>query len=87
MLTSFCDNFDTDNFGVKVNHGRMREEEARKYFQQLINTVDYCHSRGVYHRDLKVSIVAVVALNKLISNLFVRVSISVTSIVPFFLRI
>nr|QSH71651.1 CBL-interacting protein kinase [Hedychium coronarium] len=36
-----------------INHGRMRESEARKYFQQLINAVDYCHSRGVYHRDLK----------------------------------
>ncbi|KAL0912033.1 hypothetical protein M5K25_017976 [Dendrobium thyrsiflorum] len=33
--------------------GRMKEDEARKYFQQLINAVDYCHSRGVYHRDLK----------------------------------
>lgn len=32
----------------------MQEDEARKYFQQLINTVDYCHSRGVFHRDLKV---------------------------------
>ncbi|XP_042504227.1 CBL-interacting serine/threonine-protein kinase 21-like isoform X2 [Macadamia integrifolia] len=29
------------------------EKEARKYFQQLIDAVDYCHSRGVYHRDLK----------------------------------
>jgi len=32
----------------------LKEDEARKYFQQLINAVDYCHSRGVYHRDLKV---------------------------------
>ncbi|GAB2214162.1 hypothetical protein Droror1_Dr00018502 [Drosera rotundifolia] len=31
----------------------MREDEVRKYFQQLINAVDYCHCRGVYHRDLK----------------------------------
>lgn len=40
-------------FDKIVNHGRMKEDEARKYFQQLINAVDYCHSRGVYHRDLK----------------------------------
>ncbi|KAL2238539.1 UNVERIFIED_CONTAM: CBL-interacting serine/threonine-protein kinase 3 [Sesamum indicum] len=40
-------------FDKIVNHGRMKEDEARKYFQQLINAVDYCHSRGVFHRDLK----------------------------------
>lgn len=33
-------------FDTIVNHGRMREDEARRYFQQLINAVDYCHSRG-----------------------------------------
>ncbi|EPS61661.1 hypothetical protein M569_13134, partial [Genlisea aurea] len=37
----------------KVSKGRLKEEVARKYFQQLISAVAFCHARGVYHRDLK----------------------------------
>ncbi|PHU26313.1 CBL-interacting protein kinase 18 [Capsicum chinense] len=37
----------------KVAKGRLKEDAARKYFQQLIAAVDFCHSRQVYHRDLK----------------------------------
>ncbi|EEF28664.1 CBL-interacting serine/threonine-protein kinase, putative [Ricinus communis] len=37
----------------KVAKGKLKEDAARKYFQQLISAVDYCHSRGVCHRDLK----------------------------------
>nr|QSH71655.1 CBL-interacting protein kinase [Hedychium coronarium] len=40
-------------FDKIASRGKLKEEEARKYFQQLINAVDYCHSRGVFHRDLK----------------------------------
>ncbi|EPS70454.1 hypothetical protein M569_04293, partial [Genlisea aurea] len=40
-------------FDKIVSRGKLKEDEARKYFQQLINAVDFCHSRGVYHRDLK----------------------------------
>ncbi|KAK2995995.1 hypothetical protein RJ640_017359 [Escallonia rubra] len=37
----------------KVAKGRLKEAVARKYFQQLISAVGFCHARGVYHRDLK----------------------------------
>ncbi|CAN8316129.1 unnamed protein product [Cochlearia groenlandica] len=37
----------------KVSKGRLREATARRYFQQLISSVAFCHGRGVYHRDLK----------------------------------
>ncbi|RAL49705.1 hypothetical protein DM860_001996 [Cuscuta australis] len=37
----------------KIAKGRLKEDAARRYFQQLVAAVDFCHSRGVYHRDLK----------------------------------
>ncbi|KAF8652241.1 hypothetical protein HU200_062877 [Digitaria exilis] len=40
-------------FETIVKYGRVPECDARRYFQQLINAVDYCHSRGVYHRNIK----------------------------------
>ncbi|XP_029129238.1 CBL-interacting serine/threonine-protein kinase 24 isoform X2 [Cajanus cajan] len=36
-----------------VHHGKLPENESRRYFQQLIDAVDHCHRKGVYHRDLK----------------------------------
>ncbi|XWS17775.1 hypothetical protein CRYUN_Cryun33cG0096500 [Craigia yunnanensis] len=37
----------------KIAKGRLKEDLARVYFRQLVSAIDFCHSRGVYHRDLK----------------------------------
>lgn len=42
------------SFSFQVHNGRLNENDSRKFFQQLMDGVDYCHSKGVSHRDLKV---------------------------------
>jgi serine/threonine protein kinase len=34
-------------------HRRIDEASARRVFQQIVCALDYCHSLGVYHRDIK----------------------------------
>ncbi|KAG7582314.1 Protein kinase-like domain superfamily [Arabidopsis suecica] len=36
-----------------VSNGKLTEIDGRKMFQQLIDGISYCHSKGVFHRDLK----------------------------------
>jgi len=40
-------------FSRIAREGRVREDVARRYFRQLVSAVDFCHGRGVFHRDLK----------------------------------
>lgn len=40
-------------FDHLVTNGRMKEEEAARVFAQIVSAVDYCHCKGVVHRDLK----------------------------------
>eukprot|EP00126_Sphaerothecum_destruens_P000888 Sdes_comp11617_c0_seq1m2792 len=40
-------------FDYIVNHGRLSEADARRFFQQIISGVDYCHRHMIVHRDLK----------------------------------
>ncbi|KAI9671984.1 MAG: Protein kinase [Caeruleum heppii] len=40
-------------FDYIVQHGKMAEESARRFFQQIICAVEYCHRHKIVHRDLK----------------------------------
>ncbi|KAI5648216.1 hypothetical protein M9H77_34221 [Catharanthus roseus] len=40
-------------FDYIVEKGRLQEDEARHFFQQIISGVEYCHRNMVVHRDLK----------------------------------
>lgn len=40
-------------FELISNKGQLDEEEARRYFHQIIFAIDYAHGFGVAHRDLK----------------------------------
>ncbi|KAG0164171.1 Protein kinase [Apophysomyces sp. BC1034] len=40
-------------FNYIVEKGRMSEEDARCFFQQIICAVEYCHRHKIVHRDLK----------------------------------
>jgi len=40
-------------FEYIVNNGRMDENRSRRFFQQIICAVEYCHRHKIVHRDLK----------------------------------
>jgi len=40
-------------FEYIVRNGKLSEDQARKFFQQIIASIDYCHRHRVVHRDLK----------------------------------
>ncbi|XP_060574978.1 5'-AMP-activated protein kinase catalytic subunit alpha-2-like isoform X16 [Ruditapes philippinarum] len=40
-------------FDYIVKNGKLQEHEARRFFQQIVSGVDYCHRHMVVHRDLK----------------------------------
>ncbi|RWA08263.1 hypothetical protein EKO27_g6827 [Xylaria grammica] len=40
-------------FDYIVSRGKLEEQKARRFFQQMICAVEYCHRHKVVHRDLK----------------------------------
>ncbi|KAK6929883.1 Protein kinase domain [Dillenia turbinata] len=42
-----------DLFNKIAKRGRLTESSARRYFQQLVSALNFCHQNGVVHRDIK----------------------------------
>lgn len=40
-------------FDYIVKNGKMAESKARRFFQQIVCAVEYCHRHKIVHRDLK----------------------------------
>ena len=56
LVIELCDGGD---FFSVVSQGALAEEVALGYFCQIVSAVGYCHSKEVYHRDLKLENVLV----------------------------
>lgn len=53
LVMEYVEGYNLDEF-LQQRGGKLPENEARDIFRQMAAAMDYCHSRWVVHRDLKV---------------------------------
>lgn len=65
-----------DLFSYVKKRGRLREDAARWFFQQIILAIDFCHKMGVVNRDIKLENILVSSMTsgKVTSKRFVKLS-------------
>jgi serine/threonine protein kinase len=52
IVLEFCSRGDLYE-AIRTGTGPMETEHVRQFMLQLVNAVDYIHSKGMYHRDIK----------------------------------
>ncbi|KAJ9155766.1 Kinase-like protein [Coniochaeta hoffmannii] len=52
IVLEFCERGDLYE-AIRVGHGPLETEHVRRFMTQLIDAVEYIHSKGIYHRDIK----------------------------------
>lgn len=58
LVMEYVEGYNLDEF-LQRRGGKLSEIEARDIFRQMAAAMDYCHSRWVVHRDLKVKRIVV----------------------------
>ncbi|OZJ03553.1 hypothetical protein BZG36_04184, partial [Bifiguratus adelaidae] len=51
VITEYCSHGELYDKLVEI--GRCSEDQARRWFDQILSAVGYCHERNIVHRDLK----------------------------------
>ncbi|WYZ40354.1 hypothetical protein EsH8_IV_000695 [Colletotrichum jinshuiense] len=52
LVLEFCPQGDLYE-AIRKGHGPLETEHVRQFMLQLVDAVDYIHSKGVFHRDIK----------------------------------
>ena len=52
LVMEFCSQGDLYE-AIRNGHGPLQTEHVRQFMLELVDAVDYIHSKGVYHRDIK----------------------------------
>ncbi|KAM5353775.1 hypothetical protein ACJ41O_000425 [Fusarium nematophilum] len=52
LVLEFCGQGDLYE-AIRNGHGPLETEHVRQFMLELVDAVDYIHSKGVYHRDIK----------------------------------
>ncbi len=54
LLMELCSNGELYQF-LRERKRKLDEDEARRFFREIVKGVDYLHEHGIIHRDLKLS--------------------------------
>ncbi|KAL2134233.1 hypothetical protein VTI74DRAFT_738 [Chaetomium olivicolor] len=52
LVLEFCARGDLYE-AIRAGHGPLETEHVRRFMLELVDAVDYIHSKGIYHRDIK----------------------------------
>eukprot|EP00128_Syssomonas_multiformis_P018035 Colp12_sorted_trinity150504_noHs@34509 len=53
MFMEWCSGGNVRDYAAEIEDPKLREEEVRRLFRQIVSAVEHCHNHNIAHRDLK----------------------------------